>query len=343
MKFLKPKPRKNPVPLAVAVAIVVVVGLLVWYLATHSIPVFQPTGVTGAKERSLIDFALILSVIVVVPTFALTIYIVWKYREGKHDSNTKYKPDFDHSVLFESVWWGVPIIIIGILSVVTWRSAHSLDPYQKIASSQPALNIQVVSLDWKWLFIYPEQNVASVNYFVIPAGRPVHFSVTSDSVMNSFWVPSLGGQIMAMPGMNTQIYEEATKPGVTYGSSANISGTGFARMRFSTSAVSHLAFNNWISRLKASPLELNVAAYQKLAEPNVLKSTANYAPVQPGLFNQIIMQYMMPGMSLDKQSAGSKSGGSMIMPNTVQTEQKAKAPANCGNISPLNKEVFIRC
>jgi cytochrome o ubiquinol oxidase subunit 2 len=281
--------------LFIGVPVATIIGLFVWYLLTHTVDVFAPMGEISQKERGLIFFASILSVIVVVPTFALTIFICLKYREGNKKPK-KYSPDWDHSRLFESIWWGVPGAIILVLSVVAWQSAHHLDPYKTIAShsDQKPLKIQVVSLDWKWLFIYPKQHIASVNHFEIPVNRPVHFYVTSDAPMNSFWVPQLGGQIMAMPGMKTQIYEMATKTGTMHGSSANISGKGFADMRFSIKAESQNDFLLWANKLQQSPHVLTAAAYHHLAQPSTVKSKKVYGLVEKNLFHSIIMSYMKP-------------------------------------------------
>lgn len=267
------------------------------YLSKVSIPVLQPQGEMGQKELRLIVIGSLLAIIVVVPTFALAIYIAFKYREENHKKSRKkvaYAPDFDHSRLFESIWWGIPIIIIGILSVVAWQSAHSLDPYKKLASTKQPLTVQVVALDWKWLFIYPQQGIASVNLAEIPTGVPVEFHVTSDTIMNSFWVPALGGQIYAMPGMDTQLHEMTNKAGDYFGSPANIAGKGFSRMNFTVRAAPTEKFNAWVKSAKSAPQSLTAETYKSLAKPSENVPVNYYASVTDGLYDDIIMKYMMP-------------------------------------------------
>lgn len=285
---------KNKYKIGLGVVLAVFLAVSVWYLSRYSIPVIQPRGPVGHKERGLMLFALLLAVVVVVPTFAIAIFISVKYREENHTARTKYKPDFDHSRLFESIWWGIPIIIIGLLSVIAWNSAHSLDPYKPLASNQKPLTVQVVALDWKWLFVYPGQHVASVNLAQIPVNRPVEFQVTSDSVMNSFWVPQLGGQIYAMPGMITTLYLQADKSGSYFGSPANIAGKGFARMNFTVRAGSQNDFNKWVETARQSAKRLDAATYAALAKPSESVPVLYYKSVQNGLVNDIAMKYMMP-------------------------------------------------
>lgn len=276
------------------------VGFFAWFMLAHNMPVLRPAGEVGAKEHGLLIFGLVLSAIVVVPTFALTIYIAWKYRESNSQPK-KYSPDFDHSLLFEGIWWGIPIVIIGVLGVVAWDSAHSLDPFRPIASRAMPVTVQVVSLDWKWLFIYPERHVASVNLAEIPVNTPVDFEVTSDTIMNSFWVPQLGGQIYAMPGMITQLHEMATRQGDFLGSPANIAGKGFSRMDFTVRAVTPATYASWLKTAAASPQKLTVSNYEKLAKPSDNVPVTYYSAVPNGFQQAIAMQYMMPGMSLASQ------------------------------------------
>ena len=180
-------------------------------------------------------FAALLSLVVVIPVFAMTIYIVWRYRES--NQKAKYSPDWDHNSKVETIWWLIPTLLIVVLSVVTWNSSHSLDPFKPIKSSVKPLRVQVIALQWKWLFIYPEQGVASTNILELPVDRPINFEVTADAPMNSFWIPQLGGQIYAMAGMSTQLHLMASEAGTYAGASANLSGKGFAKMKFDTKAV----------------------------------------------------------------------------------------------------------
>jgi cytochrome o ubiquinol oxidase subunit 2 len=284
--------------LIIVMPIVVVLGLLAYYLSKHSIPVLSPAGTIAEHERHLMIIAILLAAIVVIPVYALTIMIAIRYREDNPKRKAKYDPDWDHSRVLESIWWGIPIVIIGILSVITWNSSHELDPYKPLSTNGPTLNVQVVSLDWKWLFIYPGQNVASVNQLELPVNIPVHFYITSDTVMNSFWIPALSGQIYAMPGMQTQLNLEANKLGSFYGSSANISGKGFAGMHFMTNSVSMSGFNNWVNKAKSSQSSLNDAMYVNLARASQNNPVSYYKNPADGLFNDIIQQYMLPGQSI---------------------------------------------
>src|SRR5437868_3793345 len=197
--------------------ICVVIGLLVLagiHLHHMNIPVLQPRGTIGKQEQRLIITALLLSLIVVIPVFVMLFGFAWKYREG--NKSARYDPDFDHSRTLESIWWGVPLILISILAVITWRSAHQLDPFKALDSKTPPVAIQAISLRWKWLFIYPQQNIASVNFIQMPVNTPINFEITSDAPMNSFWIPQLGGQIYSMSGMATNLNLEATQPGSYY-------------------------------------------------------------------------------------------------------------------------------
>lgn len=270
-------------------------GALVWYLHGHTVAVLQPAGEIGQKERTLIYVALLLSILVVVPVYILTIFIVFRYRESNTRTKlTSYRPDWSGSRRLEMLWWGIPFVIIGILSVITWVSSHTLDPYRPIDTTVKPLTIQVVALNWKWLFIYPDQNIASVNLAEVPVGTPIDFSVTSDTVMNSFWVPQLGGQIYAMPGMSTRLHLIADRAGSYYGTPANIAGSGFAHMSFTVRSVSPHDFTAWTKSAQRSSAVLDEASYAKLAHPSQDNPVAYYSPVVSGLYNGIIMRYMTP-------------------------------------------------
>lgn len=206
--------------------------------------------------------ALLLSTLVVIPVYVMTILIAVRYRATNHKA--RYTPDWDNNNRLELVWWGIPMVIIGVLSVITWTSSHSLDPYRPIASSHKAIEVQVVALDWKWLFIYPGSRIATVNQVVMPQGVPVDFNLTSDTVMNSFWIPQLGGQIYAMPGMSTQLYLEADKLGSFSGSPANISGAGFSRMMFTAKSVTPQQFTQFILTAQRQRNPLTTASYAQL-------------------------------------------------------------------------------
>jgi cytochrome o ubiquinol oxidase subunit 2 len=205
----------------------------------------------------------------------------------------KYQPDLKGSRLFESIWWGVPLVLITILGVVTYHSSQQLDPFKSL-SSVPPMRIQVVSLQWKWLFIYPDQNIASVNFAQLPVNTPIKFEITSDAPMNSFWIPQLGGQIYAMSGMATNLNLEANQIGDYRGVSANISGEGFASMHFMTRASSQTSFDKWADKMRSAPNVLTAAAYQQLSKPSTNASTKDYRSVQTNLFDSIVNKYEPP-------------------------------------------------
>jgi cytochrome o ubiquinol oxidase subunit 2 len=262
------------------------------HLHHTNIPVLQPRGPIAQKEQRLILTALALSLIVIIPVYIMLFGFAWRYREG--NQSARYEPEYDHSRVLESIWWGVPIILISILAVITWRSSHELDPFKALNSSKPALTIQAISMRWKWLFIYPDQNIASVNFIQVPINRPVTFEITSDAPMNSFWIPQLGGQIYSMSGMATHLNLVAAQAGTYYGSSANISGDGFAGMHFMAKASSPASFNQWVKSVKSSSRHLNLSSYNKLASPTENDPASYYGFADAGLFNKVISKYEAP-------------------------------------------------
>lgn len=274
---------------------IVVVGILVTasvYLSHFNIPVLNPKGIIAEKERDLIIIGSVLSLAVVIPVFTMLFVIAWKYRA----SNTKatYEPEWDHNGALEALWWGIPCLIITILAVITWNATHELDPFKPIDSSVAPIHIQVVALDWKWLFIYPDQHIASVNFVQFPVNTPVDFDITSDAPMNSFWIPSLAGQIYAMSGMSTQLHLMADTIGSYNGSSANISGTGFAGMRFVARASTVSDFTTWVSSAARSSHQLGLNEYNTLAAPSQNNPVTLYALKQDDLYDTIVMKYMAP-------------------------------------------------
>lgn len=280
--------------LLIAGAIVFGVTLL---LKGANIDVLNPQGEIARKEYRLIVFTLLLSSIVVVPVFAMLVIFSLRYREG--NKKAAYRPNWDGSRLLETIWWGIPCVIIVILGVVTWQSSHELDPYKEINSSVAPVNVQVVSLQWKWLFIYPDEQVASVNELIIPEKTPINFTITSDAPMNSFWIPSLGSQVYAMSGMSTELRLIADSVGEYRGSSANISGTGFADMNFMAKSRSKGDFDAWVQQTKSRTEELDETTYATLAQPGVQKQPLRYSLKDDGLYDKIIMKYMMPPAKSD--------------------------------------------
>jgi cytochrome o ubiquinol oxidase subunit 2 len=267
-------------------------GLVVYYLHNANIQVLNPKGSVAHDERNLIIFTVSLGLLVVLPVFVMTFTIAWKYREG--NTKAKYRPDWDHNIFAETLWWGIPTAIIVVLSIVAWTTSHSLDPHKSLSNATP-MKIQVVALDWKWLFIYPQQGIATVNYVQIPVGQPVQFEITSNGPMNSFWIPQLGSQIYAMAGMSTHLNLVADSVGDYLGSSANISGRGFAGMKFTARASSAVEFNSWASGVRNSSSSLSMASYKALAGPSENNPVAYYSSVTPDLYNRVLLKFQLPG------------------------------------------------
>jgi cytochrome o ubiquinol oxidase subunit 2 len=231
---------------------------------------------------------------IVIPTIAATLAFAWWFRA----SNTRavYLPDFTYSGRIELIVWAIPLLVIMLLGGVAWIGSHDLDPAKPLASDTPALEIQGVSLDWKWLFIYPSQGVASVNELVVPAGVPIHFSLTSASVMNAFFVPRLGSMIYTMNGMRTQLNLRADAPGTFLGLSSHYSGDGFSGMHFDVQAVPAERFAAWIEATRNNGPTLDAASYAALAKQSMNTSPFTFGVADPGLFQQIVTQQVPPGL-----------------------------------------------
>ena len=264
----------------------------------------DPVGQIGVDEKNLIITATLLMLLVVVPVILMTLVFAWKYRAS--NKNATYAPKWSHSTKIEVVIWTVPILIIIALGVITYKSTHALDPYRPIESDVKPVTIEVVAMDWKWLFIYPEQGIATVNKIVFPANTPVNFRITSDTVMNSFFIPGLGGQIYAMAGMQTKLHLIANKNAELDGISANYSGAGFTGMKFKAIATSQAEFDAWVSEVKASPKQLDTAEYEALTKPSQNNPVELYSSVKPNLFQTIIDKYegMKPGKANPHEQEG---------------------------------------
>jgi cytochrome o ubiquinol oxidase subunit 2 len=257
----------------------------------ENIAIIFPNGPIAAEQRNLLLILQAMMLFVIFPVYILTFIFSWWYRAD--NTRATYDPDLvDHRIL-EYVWWGFPFLMVAIASVLTWYKTHELDPYKPIESDKKPIIIEAVALQWKWLFIYPEEKIATVNYLQIPVDRPIHFLITADAPMNSLWIPNLGGQIYAMPGMRTELYLVADEGGQFQGVSANISGEGFADMHFETKADSEEEYEKWIKSAKESKNSLDLAKYQELAAPSK-SSVEIYQLKEENLFNQIIMKFMHP-------------------------------------------------
>jgi cytochrome o ubiquinol oxidase subunit 2 len=250
----------------------------------------DPMGPIGADEKRLIFIAFGLMLTVVIPVIVMALSFAWKYRAS--NTAATYAPKWDYSGKIETVVWVVPTVIVLILSVLVWRESHALSPYKPIASSVKPIEVEAVSLDWKWLFIYPDLGIASVNKLVFPSGTPVNFRITSDSVMTSFFIPQLGSQIYAMAGMQTKLHLVADQPGTYRGLNSQFSGDGFSGMHFDAVATSGQGFADWVKEVKQSRSTLDGTGFAKLEIPSENTPVQYFARVKPGLFDDVIMKYM---------------------------------------------------
>jgi len=279
--------------------------------------VLHPAGFVAEQQRDLVIISTLLMLVIIIPVMALTVLFAWRYRAANKKAN--YQPDWDHSTGLELVIWAAPLLIIICLGAITWMGTHLLDPYrrlEKIAANTPVakdvkpLEVQVVALDWKWLFIYPEQGVATVNELAAPVNRPVHFRITASSVMNSFYIPALAGQIYAMPAMQTQLHAVINHPGNYKGFSANYSGAGFSGMHFRFHGMDDAGFETWVNEAKASGSRLDRAAYMQLERPSENVPVQKFGKVEQGIFDLIRNMCVEPGrMCMSEMMALDAGGG----------------------------------
>lgn len=288
MNKLKAKPLFYP--LIVSLVVVILFVLFWWLVDGKHIPVLMPSGEIATKQHQLIIFTVVLSAMIVIPVFIMLIAFAYHYREG--NEKAEYKPEWADNTILEIIWWGIPILIIILLSVVTYLTSHSLDPYKPIESDKTAVEVQVVALQWKWLFLYPEHNVATVNQLTIPADRPVHFSLSADAPMSAFWIPELGGQIYSMNGMNSQLNLIANKQGTYKGYNTNINGEGYADMTFDVKAVSDDEFTSWTKKHSQSGHVLNDSHLRELSKPSTVSSPMYMRLDDSELYDSVIMKYM---------------------------------------------------
>jgi cytochrome o ubiquinol oxidase subunit 2 len=251
--------------------------------------VLDPQGPIGAAERLILVNATVVMLAVIIPVIVLTLGFAWWFRAG--NAKARYLPDWEYSGPVELVVWSIPALIVVFLGGMTWIATHDLDPPRPLASATAKpIEIQVVALDWKWLFIYPEQRVASVNRLTVPTGTPLYFNITSAAVMNSFFVPQLGSQIYAMAGMTTRLVLQADKPGTYSGRSVQFSGDGFSDMRFDVVALAPAEFDDWVRQTKAAGGTLDPVGYTTLARTGTVSQPSTYGTVTPDLFQAAIQQ-----------------------------------------------------
>ncbi|KJK24716.1 cytochrome O ubiquinol oxidase [Burkholderiaceae bacterium 16] len=254
-----------------------------------------PAGDLAVRQRDLIIISTGLMLLIILPVIALTLLFAWRYRASNREA--VYEPDWDHSTLLELVIWAAPLLIIIALGALTWVSTHKLDPYQSLSRIDARrdvpmgvapMTVEVVALDWKWLFFYPELGIATVNELAAPVDQPIRFKITASTVMNSFFIPSLAGQVYAMPGMETQLHAVINRPGVYEGFSANYSGAGFSGMYFKFHGMSTEEFERWVRQARAGGGVLTRDAYLQLEKPSELEPVRRYASVAPGLYDAIL-------------------------------------------------------
>jgi cytochrome o ubiquinol oxidase subunit 2 len=271
-------------------------GLLRWAIVCAAAPiascqqtgVLDPQGPIASAERLLLINSTAIMLVVVVPVILATLGFAWWYRSS--NTRASHSPDESFEGRIEFVVWSIPALIVILLGGVIWIGSHQLDPRAPIPAEADPLRVDVVALDWKWLFIYPDQGIAAVNQLVIPAGTPVDFRLTSATVMNSFFIPQLGSQIYTMGGMTTHLNLLANEPGEYPGFSANFSGDGFAEMRFIAKAVPAGDFNAWVTQVRGAGSALDDAGYAALAKPSKAVPPATYRSVEPNMFERIIDQ-----------------------------------------------------
>jgi cytochrome o ubiquinol oxidase subunit 2 len=330
-------------------------GLAALLLGGCNTIVMKPHGDIAAQQAELIVIATWLMLLIIIPVIVLTLVFAWKYRQS--NTSAPYTPDWDHSTRLELVIWGAPLLIIIALGAVTWISTHKLDPWRALqridaqrplTSSSEPLVVNVVAMDWKWLFIYPEQGVATINELAAPVDRPIQFRITSSSVMNTFYVPALAGMIYAMPGMVTTLHAVINRAGDYEGLSGNYSGKGFAYMRFRFKGLPADGFEQWVAAQRQGGAALDRAGYLKLEQPSEKEPVRGFAKVENGLWDAIVgrcvdtrKMCMHQMMAIDAAGGAGKGaiGGLTQQPwrNDQGTVQRTVVAALCTPSNPLGE------
>jgi cytochrome o ubiquinol oxidase subunit 2 len=317
---------------------IIVLLPLVVLLGGCNFVVLDPAGHVAVQERDLVVISTILMLLIIVPVMALTALFAWRYRHS--NASAPYDPDWDHSTQLELVIWAAPLLIIICLGALTWMATHLLDPYrpiERVAAGRPVseqvkpLEVNVVALDWKWLFIYPQYGIATVNELAAPVDRPIQFRITASTVMNSFYVPALAGQVYAMPGMETKLHAVVNKPGVYQGFSANYSGAGFSGMRFAFHGLTDDGFDKWIAGVKAGGGTLDRGHYLELERPSENVPVRRYATVDANLYKLILNRCVEPGkmcanemMSIDARGGLGMAGINNVVPPSGDGKPRAR-------------------
>lgn len=288
--------------------------------------VLNPAGDIAIQQRDLVIISTVLMLLIIIPVMALTAWFAWHFRAS--NTEARYEPNWSHSTHLELIIWSAPLLIIICLGAVTWMATHMLDPWRPLSRTGPdkevaqgakPLKVDVVALDWKWLFIYPEQGIATVNEMAAPVGRPLDFNISASSVMNAFYVPALAGMIYAMPGMQTQLHAVINEAGTYRGFSSNYSGSGFSEMRFNFLAMDNAGFDKWVSDVKASNGgNLGRTEYLDLERPSEAVPVKKFATVDPQLFHLIVNMCVQPGkMCMHEMAAIDAKGGLGLAGNNI--------------------------
>lgn len=272
-----------------SILLVIAAALLLSGCGLNTAPILHPKGPVALAQRDLLFTALFVMLIVVIPVFIFAALFVWRYRAN--GGKGKYTPDWAYSARIDAVIWLVPALIVAVLGYLLWTTTHKLDPYKAIGNPDQAIVVEAVAQDWKWLFIYPEYGIATVNELAFPNERTLALRITSDTVMNSFMIPALGGQIYAMAGMTSRLHLVADEPGQFTGRNTMYSGDGFADQHFQTYAMTNEDFDAWVEKVRESPDSLDAAAYDTLVKPSIAHQVEYYSGYEEGLFEQILAKY----------------------------------------------------
>ena len=296
-------------------------------LAACKMEVLSPSGDVAERQRDLLVQSTWLMLLIIIPVMALTIWFAWRYRASNREAT--YAPDWDHSAKFELVIWAAPLLIIICLGALTWVGTHLLDPYRRLdrlSVEQPVpdedpFRVQVVALDWKWLFIYPEQGVASINELAVPTDREIEFTLTSSTVMNAFYIPAMAGMIYAMPGMQTTLHGVFNNPGEYQGLASHYSGHGFSGMRFKTHATDQAGFDAWVDEARAAGGLLDRAKYLELEAPTENVKPQTFADVDPELFDRVVNMCVEQGKICMAEMMALDAQGGTALAGTINTAQ----------------------
>ena len=303
--------------------------------------VLNPAGDVAAQQGQMVITATLLMLVIIVPVIALTLFFAWKYRQG--NTEAEYDPEWHHSTKLELVIWSVPLAIIIILGALTWVTTHKLDPYRpldRIDAQRPVpaglkpLEVQVVAMDWKWLFVYPEQGIALVNELAAPVDRPIHFKLTATSTMNAFYVPDLAGMVYAMPGMQTELHGVINKAGVFPGLASHNSGAGFSGMTFKFHGLSDAGFAQWVQQAQAEGKTLDKSTYLQLAKPSERDPVQRFARVDADLYDRVLNRCVEEGqvcmhemMAMNDRARAALPADQCTPANAPQTIAALERPA----------------